>query len=110
MTGAAKLVEDGRLAIVQGVGYPNPNRSHFESRGIWQSAQLNPKAHGGYGWLGRALDQRSKQVHTFADAICLGNVDPPQALRGRQSIQSTIRSLVELQLDTQTDSQSPQSR
>ncbi|QDT43688.1 hypothetical protein Pan241w_37900 [Gimesia alba] len=104
MTGAAQLVEDGRLAIVQGVGYPNPNRSHFESMGIWQSAQSNPKAHGGYGWLGRALDQNSKQVHTFADAICLGNVDPPQALRGRQSIQSTIRSLAELQLDSHTPS------
>src|SRR5881409_1692228 len=31
MTGAGKLLESSRLAIVQGVGYPNPNRSHFES-------------------------------------------------------------------------------
>ena len=30
-----KLLEAGRLAIVQGVGYPNPNRSHFESMAIW---------------------------------------------------------------------------
>ncbi|WP_339730499.1 DUF1501 domain-containing protein [uncultured Gimesia sp.] len=99
---AAKLVEDGRLAVIQGVGYPNPNRSHFESRGIWQSAQPNPKAHGGYGWLGRALDQKSNRAQTFADAICLGDIDPPQALRGRQSTQSTIRNLAELQLDSQS--------
>src|SRR4051794_32882627 len=39
MAGAGKLLESGRLAIVQGVGYPNPNRSHFRSREIWQSAR-----------------------------------------------------------------------
>ncbi|QDT92223.1 DUF1501 domain-containing protein [Gimesia algae] len=102
MKDAARLVEDGRLAIVQGVGYPNPNRSHFESRGIWQSAQLNPKAHGGYGWLGRALDQNSNRVQTFADSICLGDVDPPQALRGRQATPSTIKNLAELKFDLQS--------
>src|SRR6185503_9165021 len=36
---AADLFESGRLAIVQGVGYPNPNRSHFESMTIWQTAR-----------------------------------------------------------------------
>src|SRR6516162_1109733 len=33
-----KLLSDGRLAIVQGIGYPNPDRSHFESMDIWQTA------------------------------------------------------------------------
>src|SRR5262249_8923592 len=36
---AARLLETGRLAVVQGVGYPNPNRSHFESMAIWHSAR-----------------------------------------------------------------------
>src|SRR5262249_12114826 len=40
MGDAAKLVEDGRLAIVQGVGYPNPSRSHFKSMAIWHSANV----------------------------------------------------------------------
>ncbi|HSG73053.1 MAG TPA: DUF1501 domain-containing protein [Planctomycetaceae bacterium] len=100
MDEAAKLVEDGRLAIVQGVGYPNPNRSHFESSAIWQSAQLNPQDLGGYGWLGRALDVNSNRVRTFADSISLGDFDPPLALRGRRSTQSAIRKLEELQLDS----------
>ena len=39
MRAAADLFESGRLAIVQGVGYPNPNRSHFESMNIWQTAR-----------------------------------------------------------------------
>src|SRR4029077_306809 len=34
-----KLLEQKRLAIVQGVGYPNPNRSHFDSMAIWQTAK-----------------------------------------------------------------------
>src|ERR1700758_1713662 len=38
MGGAAKLLESGRLAVVQGVSYPNPSRSHFRSMTIWQSA------------------------------------------------------------------------
>src|SRR5262249_32752686 len=39
----AKLLEDGRLAIVQGVGYPNPSRSHFESMAIWHTARFDEK-------------------------------------------------------------------
>ena len=49
-----KLFADGRLAIVQGVGYPNPDRSHFESMDIWQTA--DPARKVGGGWLGRSLD------------------------------------------------------
>ena len=41
MADAARLLEDGRLAIVQGVGYPNPSRSHFKSMAIWHSANVN---------------------------------------------------------------------
>src|SRR5437660_12912580 len=40
MGAAAKLLESGRLAIVQGVGYPNPNRSHFKSMAIWHTANV----------------------------------------------------------------------
>ena len=39
MADAGRLLESGRLAIVPGVGYPNPNRSHFRSMAIWQSAR-----------------------------------------------------------------------
>src|SRR5437870_554453 len=37
MADAARLLESGRLAVVQGVGYPNPSRSHFRSMTIWHS-------------------------------------------------------------------------
>jgi uncharacterized protein (DUF1501 family) len=53
----AKLLEQQRLAIVQSVGYPNPNRSHFDSMAIWQTARTTvDKA--APGWLARAIDRR----------------------------------------------------
>src|SRR6516162_7660569 len=51
MTGLRPLWEAGHLAVVQGVGYPNPERSHFEAMDIWQSA--DPKRLARTGWLGR---------------------------------------------------------
>src|SRR3990172_2099264 len=53
MDGFAKLLEDGRLAVVQGVGYPNPSRSHFRSMDIWQAGSLADEPV--QGWLGGAL-------------------------------------------------------
>jgi uncharacterized protein (DUF1501 family) len=53
----SKLLEQQRLAIVQSVGYPNPNRSHFESMATWQSARLNPDK-AAPGWLAQAIDKR----------------------------------------------------
>src|SRR5262249_15294855 len=55
MGDAAKLLEAGRLAIVQGVGYPNPSRSHFDSMAVWQTARLKPND-ASLGWIGQALD------------------------------------------------------
>lgn len=52
--GLKELFDEGKMAIVQGVGYPNPNRSHFTSMDIWHTADPNLKAHS--GWLGRYFD------------------------------------------------------
>jgi uncharacterized protein (DUF1501 family) len=49
-----KQFDAGRLAIVRNVGYPKPDRSHFRSMDIWQSAE--PARPGNTGWLGRWLD------------------------------------------------------
>ena len=55
MTGFKDLYDAGQLAVVQGVGYPNPNRSHFRSTEIWQTASDSDKVEK-YGWLGRYFD------------------------------------------------------
>jgi uncharacterized protein (DUF1501 family) len=74
------LFKDGRVAIVQGVGYPNPNRSHFEATQIWETASPeNPVTN---GWLGRYLDATYKQSAAFGDpahifsAVTLGDTVP----------------------------------
>jgi uncharacterized protein (DUF1501 family) len=48
-----RMLRDGQVAVVQGVGYPNPDRSHFESMDIWQSADVKRQVRS--GWLGRGL-------------------------------------------------------
>src|SRR5262245_50971428 len=55
MGGFSSLLEEQRLGIVQGVGYPNPDRSHFRSMDIWHSAQ--PEVQKPLdGWLGRCQE------------------------------------------------------
>jgi uncharacterized protein (DUF1501 family) len=49
------LYDDGLLSIAQGVGYPNPNRSHFKSMDIWHTADTSGT---GDGWLGRYVDHQ----------------------------------------------------
>jgi uncharacterized protein (DUF1501 family) len=55
LTGLKNLYDNGDLAIVQGVGYPNPNRSHFRSMDIWQSAEPE-RQQPSTGWIGRYFD------------------------------------------------------
>lgn len=55
LTGLKALFDEGRLAIVQGVGYPNPNRSHFRSTEIWQTGSDADQTFGD-GWIGRYFD------------------------------------------------------
>jgi uncharacterized protein (DUF1501 family) len=55
MARAGELFKAGKLAVVQGVGYPQPNRSHFRSREIWHTASPAGRVPT-TGWLGRVLD------------------------------------------------------
>ncbi len=83
MRSAMDLFQDGRLTVVQGVGYPNPNRSHFESMSIWHHARLESDGHDGHGWLGRAADARTMATDT--DSYWIGSGEIPQALLGRRA-------------------------
>ncbi len=94
---AADLLEDGRLAIVQGVGYPNPNRSHDVSMAIWQTARFDPEEHKTFGWIGRAMD-RSTRADGSPHSILVGNENPPIALRGRRSTSVSLARLDDLKL------------
>ena len=93
MRDAGKLLESGRLAIVPGVGYPNPNRSHFRSREIWQSARFDPLEHNGLGWIGRALDGGSRPADSAPASLLIGPDSPPPAVRGRRSVSAALDRL-----------------
>lgn len=58
-----RLYDDGHLAIINNVGYPNPIRSHFRSMDIWQTATDSDK-YSQSGWLGRYLDNYGRQPYS----------------------------------------------
>ena len=79
MQGFRPMWEQGHLAVVQGVGYPNPERSHFEAMDIWQSA--DPENRAGTGWLGRSIGQLHVPQGKIG-GMHVGGGDLPLALQG----------------------------
>ena len=63
MTGIKSLYDDARLSVIQGVGYPNQNRSHFRSTDIWNTASESEEVLT-TGWLGRNFQ---REYPTFPD-------------------------------------------
>lgn len=99
LRGLGKIWEAGQLAIVQGVGYPNPNRSHFESMDIWHTAQLN-LADRGTGWLGRTFDGlQTKASFASPPALHFGGDVQPLALAARDVPTPSITSLSQFKLE-----------
>lgn len=82
LVGLRQLYDQQELSIVQGVGYPNPNRSHFRSMDIWQSADsTGPTPR--HGWLGRFADQAFPNDFEPTLAVMAGGEQAPLALRGQ---------------------------
>ena len=79
MRGFRPMWDQGQLAVVQGVGYPNPERSHFEAMDIWHSA--DPKGIVKTGWLGRAAVE-SHNPSGGVPILHLGERGLPLALAG----------------------------
>jgi uncharacterized protein (DUF1501 family) len=88
----AKRFDDGQVAIVEGVGYPEPDLSHFGSFDIWWSARGGS---GTAGWLGRYLDGTVGFDDPLA-AISIGP-SPSRALLGNQSFATSIADATGLQ-------------
>lgn len=76
------LYGDGSLAILNSVGYPNPDRSHFRSMDIWQTAS-DSKDYLTSGWIGRYLDAQCKACDKPTQALELDDV-LSLALKGEQ--------------------------
>lgn len=93
MTGMHELFKENKLAIVEGTGYGSPNRSHFRSIEIWQTAE--PDKIGDTGWLGRYLDLAyAGKSQTALPAV---NVDPmlPKTLYARKIMVPSVNNIYE---------------
>ena len=77
------LYDDGSLSILNSVGYPNPDRSHFRSMDIWQSAS-NSNEYINSGWLGRYLDAQCKGCDKPTQALEIDDL-LSLALKGKET-------------------------
>ena len=108
----AQMQQNGDLSILQNVGYPEPNRSHFRSQEIWQTATDSNK-YINEGWLGRYLDLQCKEHLPTAginidsiDNLALKGVEPnnisvknPNQFKVRTDKEDTIKLSDNPQLD-----------
>lgn len=97
LLGLSGLFDDGKLTVIRGVGYDNPNRSHFESMDIWHTCRRKDEQRLD-GWLGRYLDQVDPDAGGDAPAVHLGHEQQPFAIASQTLRVPTIRELAQFQL------------
>ncbi len=78
------LYDDGRVALIQGVGYPNPNRSHFRSMEIWHTAS-DADQYLNAGWIGRYFDNNCAGEPQATAGVAIGD-EFPQAFGGERGM------------------------
>ncbi len=112
LKGLKASFDAGQLAIVQGVGYPSPNLSHFASMSIWETANVNSGI--GDGWLGRYLnylDKVGESPNHALEGVSAGSLVPPE-LRSTTPV-TALQSLKTFRLQpvnehgTQVDVENP---
>jgi uncharacterized protein (DUF1501 family) len=90
MTGIKALWDQGKVAIVEGVGYPNPSFSHFESIRVWETG--DPTRRQVEGWLGKTITKNYDSMgHPLTGCAC-GTTSVPGALRDLHATVSVIES------------------
>jgi uncharacterized protein (DUF1501 family) len=98
MEGLAGLYRNGRVAVIQGAGYPEPNRSHFKSMEIWQAAC--PESSLRNGWIGRHFDQQLS-AGPLNPVVAIGlSTEKPRALNADRASIPCFASLADIQAMT----------
>ncbi|WP_329805674.1 DUF1501 domain-containing protein [Flavobacterium facile] len=96
----ATMQQNGHLSVIQNVGYPEPNRSHFRSQEIWQTASDSNK-YMNEGWLGRYLDLQCKEHNPIA-GINLDSIDN-LALKGIEPNFITVKDPNKFKSNAETE-------
>src|SRR5262249_39735050 len=89
LAGFKDLYDAGQISIIQGVGYPNPNRSHFRSTEIWQTAADAEKIESS-GWVGRYFDNTCSGCEPTV-AVNVGR-QMPQAFQAKHPVGVSLES------------------
>lgn len=92
----ARLFADGRLSVVQGVGYPDSSRDHELALRDWHTAQPGHE-HADTGWLGRVLD--SATPASPMSGIIVGSIRQPQVMTAARTVAPRLHSLQQLTVD-----------
>jgi uncharacterized protein (DUF1501 family) len=92
MESLAELYKEGRVAIVQGAGYPEPDRSHFRSMEIWQTASTEKLAPS-VGWLGRFVDNLPQKPDDAALPGLAFTGSLPQACQAEKTVFPVVGEL-----------------
>lgn len=100
--GVAELMQDGLLSVVHGVGYPQPNRSHFESMDIWHTC-ARKDARVREGWLGRYMAQHRDRSQTDSMGLHLGPEQQPLALASQDLQVPSVAAIESFRLQISDD-------
>jgi len=105
MAAFKQLFDDGELAIVNGVGYPDPDQSHFRSMEIWQTA-VDSNRYSNTGWIGRYFESSIKGGIDPLMAVNIGD-QSPQAFDSRSDVGVSFTEPARFQWNT---GKNPQAR
>ena len=94
-----RLYDEGHLAVVQGVAYPNQNESHPEAMAAWQTA-MPGEANCQTGWIGRVVDEVGDPSAANVPAAYVGKIARPVAVNAQRAFVPSIRSLQQCTLKT----------
>lgn len=90
LKGVKSLFDQGKVAVVQGVGYPKPSFSHFDSIRVWETA--DPDRRQQDGWLGKTIAKNYDSAgHPLVGCAC-GTTEIPGALRDLQATLTVVNS------------------
>lgn len=92
LTGMSRLYNEGRLSVVQGVGYEANNRDHDAAMRDWYTARPSD-ATCDTGWLGRAIDAVDDSQRSRNPGVFVGPIPKPLAMTARRSVVPHVRSL-----------------
>ena len=88
LKGIKSLYDDGKVAVIQGVGYPKPSFSHFDSIRVWETGDPTRKQQN--GWLGKTIEKNYDSAGHPLIGCATGTTSVPGALRDLQATLTVI--------------------